>query len=228
MDGLYTNTDTITNTQANTDSNTNIDTPTKAFIVDEIKTLRIAAADLPVSIQAMHWGQVKLYAYLYAVEQDLSSIVTQLSYYHLDSGELTELQQTFSFSELQAFFERKAVRFLQWTEQKLQWRAKRNQSIRTMAFPYGEFRGGQRAFSVSSYRAMAAAQQLFVQAPTGIGKTIGSLFPAIKAIAEGVHEKVFFLTAKTSGRAVAEHALDDMRSSGLQLKSVTLTAKENI
>ena len=197
-------------------------------IIDEIKTLRVEVSQLPVSVKTSHWGQAKIYAYLYAVDNNLDRAVVQISYYHLDSGEMDEIQQTFFLPELKVFFENCALRFLQWLEKVQRWRVSRNQSIRHMAFPYGEFRDGQRSFSVSSYRAMASAGQLFVQAPTGIGKTIGSLFPAIKAIAEGHHEKVFFLTAKTSGRAVAEKSLADMQEKGLLLKTVTLTAKEKI
>jgi Rad3-related DNA helicase len=109
----------------------------------------------------------------------------------------------------------------------LRWRAERNASIEDARFPYGEFRPGQRSLAVSCFRAFAAQRNLVLQAPTGIGKTAGVLFPAIKSLPAG-RDKVFFLTAKTIGRQVAESTLDDMRGAGLRLRSVSLTAKDKI
>lgn len=197
-------------------------------VIDEIKTLRVPISELPASVQAQHWGQVKLYGYLYSLEHDLAGITAQLSYLNLDSGECTEQQQYFDRGELQTFFESLGQRYLRRMAQVLAWRECRDQSINALDFPYGDFRRGQRSFAVSSYRAMAGANQLLVQAPTGTGKTVGTLFPGLKAMAGGHHQKLFFLTAKTSGREVAEQTLTDMGARGLRLKTVSLTAKAKI
>jgi len=201
---------------------------TTPVVIDEIKTLRVPISDLPASVQVQHWGQVKLYGFLYAAAQGLPGITAQLSYLNLDSGHCTELQQHFDRVELQDFFESLAQRYLRRMAQVLAWRRHRDQSIHSLDFPYGDFRPGQRSFAVSSYRAMAGANQLLVQAPTGTGKTVGTLFPGLKAMAGGHHQKLFFLTAKTSGREVAEQTLADMGARGLRLKTVTLTAKAKI
>lgn len=197
-------------------------------IIDEIKTLKMPVADLPPSQQALHWGQAKIYGWLYALEKDLDQITVQLSYYHLDTNEVTEFQEHYSATELQEFFEDLAARYLRWLDKIQAWRVIRDASINELTFPYGNFRPGQREFAVNSYRSMVSGQQLFVQAPTGVGKTVGTLFPAVKAMGEGHHQKVFFLTAKTVGRSIAEATLADMSSAGMQLKSVTLTAKDKI
>ena len=197
-------------------------------IIDEIKTLKVPVEDLPLSQQDLHFGQAKIYGWLYARERDLDEITVQVSYYHLETNEVAEFQEHYTAEELQAFFEDLATRYLKWLDKIQSWRAIRDASINELGFPYGDFREGQRQFAVNSYRSMASGQQLFVQAPTGIGKTVGTLFPAVKAMGEGYHEKVFFLTAKTVGRTIAESTLSDMSSAGMQLKSVTLTAKEKV
>ncbi|MFT5693369.1 MAG: DNA excision repair protein ERCC-2 [Oceanicoccus sp.] len=197
-------------------------------IVDEIKTLRIDVDELPVSVQNMHWCQVKVYGWLYAAEKNLANIDLQLSYFDLDTNDVREFRQHFDTEELKFFFENIASRYLRWMEKIQLWRKERNAHINDLVFPYGDFREGQRTFSVNAYRAMVAGQSLFLQAPTGIGKTVGSLFPAIKAMGLGYHEKMFFLTAKTVGRSVAEASLSDLSAAGMKLKSVTLTAKDKI
>ena len=87
---------------------------------------------------------------------------------------------------------------------------------------------GQRDLAVAAYRVMANGGRLFLAAPTGIGKTISVLFPAVKALGENKVERIFYLTARTVGRAIAEKALVDLRQSGLKLRSVTLTAKQKV
>jgi DNA excision repair protein ERCC-2 len=113
-------------------------------------------------------------------------------------------------------------------EQVQAWLERRDQSIQQFEFPYPGYRQGQRELAVAVYKTIRQKGRLFAQAPTGIGKTIATLFPAVKAVGLGLVTKIFYLTAKTPGRTVAEKALDDMRQAGLQFKSVTLTAKEKI
>lgn len=105
---------------------------------------------------------------------------------------------------------------------------RRDQSIQQLEFPYAEYRAGQRDMAVAVYKAIRDSDRLYVQSPTGVGKTIAALFPAVKSVGQGLAAKIFYLTAKTTGRSVAEKALDDMREAGLQFKSMTLTAKEKI
>lgn len=195
--------------------------------IEEIKTttqdLRLVTADNP-----LHWGQVQCYAYLYARQYSLTELQVQLTYYHLDSQETVTFRRSFTFPQLESFFTDLVTTYLDWMRQVKTWREQRDRSIQQLDFPYAAYRAGQRDLAVAVYRAIHKNEQLFIQAPTGIGKTIATLFPAVKAISPGLVAKIFYLTAKTPGRRVAEQALDDMRQAGLRLKSVTLTAKEKI
>jgi len=197
-------------------------------VIDEIKTLKIDVTDIPANQSDMHWAQAKIYAWMYLNEKQLETITVQLSYYQLDSGHVTELCEEYSANELEQFFTGLANLYLQWMERIRGWQLVRDQSIRNLQFPFQDFRQGQRTFAVNSYRNMAAGQQLFIQGPTGTGKTIGTLFPAIKALGEGLHGKVFFLTAKTVGRVVAEKTFHDLGKDALKIKSLTITAKDKI
>jgi len=131
-------------------------------------------------------------------------------------------------AELETFFRDLITRYLDWFRKVQAWLARRDQSIHQLEFPYMDYRQGQRDMAVAVYQAIRAKEHLYVQSPTGVGKTIATLFPALKAIGRGLADKIFYLTAKTSGRLVAEKALDDMRQAGLYVRSVTLTAKEKI
>jgi Rad3-related DNA helicase len=197
-------------------------------VIDEIKTLKIDVEDIPVNQRDMHWAQAKIYAWMYLNEEQLDNITVQLSYYQLDTGHVTEIKEDYSANELQQFFTHLANLYLQWMERVKSWQLVRDQSIKNMQFPFQDFRQGQRTFAVNSYRNMAAGQQMFIQGPTGTGKTIGTLFPAIKALGEGHHGKVFFLTAKTVGRVVAEKTIREMAKDNLKIKSLTITAKDKI
>ena len=195
--------------------------------LEEIKTttqdLHLINSDNP-----LHWGQAQCYAYLYARQHGLAELQVQLTYYHLDSQETVTFRRSFTLPQLESFFTDLVTTYLGWMRQVQAWHEGRDQSIQQLDFPYVAYRAGQRDLAVAVYRAIQKNEPLFVQAPTGIGKTIATLFPAVKAIGAGLVAKIFYLTAKTPGRLVAEQALDDMRQAGLRLKSVTLTAKEKI
>src|SRR5439155_20338216 len=124
----------------------------------------------------------------------------RLTYLELDSGEVTEFCEEATLEELGEFFERVTSVYIEWAERQQEWIAERDRSVTSLAFPHAEYRQGQRALAVAAYRTMANGTKLFAEAPTGIGKTISVLFPAIKAMGEGHIEKIFFLTAKTTGR----------------------------
>ncbi|MBW2539038.1 MAG: ATP-dependent DNA helicase [Deltaproteobacteria bacterium] len=197
-------------------------------IVDEIKTTTRTLDFFKHHENTRHWGQVKLYAYIYAVEQGLDEIETQLTYYQMDTGETLEINRSFVTDELKTFFQEIIARYLEWADAMANWHQLRDQSIRTIGFPFNAFRPGQRKMAVEVYRTIKNNSHLIVQAATGIGKTMAALFPSVKAIAEGLHSKIFYLTARTTGQAAAEKALDELRIRGLRMKSLTLTAKDKI
>ena len=194
-------------------------------LLEEIKTVqggwdRVA--------DPLHWAQAKIYGFIYAQANALEHITIQLTYLNLDTGEVTELRDRSSLAELSAFFEKATAIYLEWLRAHYNWCRQRDESIRSVAFPFPDYRPGQRELAVAAYRALARGGRLFLEAPTGIGKTISVLFPTIKALGEGKLERIFYLTARTSGRAVAQKALADLRQAGLHLRTLTLIAKEKI
>ncbi len=193
--------------------------------LEEIKTVAGAWA---AQANPLHWAQGKIYAFIYAYQKDLSGLDLRLTYLDLDTDLVTEFHERFSRAELATFFARVTSEYLEWARAQFDWCRDRDASIATLAFPFAAYRPGQRRFAVAVYRALARAGTLFAEAPTGIGKTVSVLFPAMKALGERRISKVFYLTARTTGRAVAEKALADLRHAGLRCRSVTLTAKDKI
>jgi DNA excision repair protein ERCC-2 len=202
-------------------------------IIEEIKTTTLSLDLVSEEHNRLHWAQAQCYAYMYAHQHNLSGVSIHLTYYHLDSGERSSqkektFERHFILAELQTFFRDLITPYLDWFRKIHAWQARRNQSIQQLGFPYDDYRPGQRDMAVAVYKAIRANDRLYVQSPTGVGKTIATLFPAVKALGQGLAAKIFYLTAKTPGRLVAERALDDMRQANLHFKSVTLTAKEKI
>lgn len=197
-------------------------------IIDEIKTTTAQLEAIDEFYNHLHMAQVKCYAFIYASLNGLSDIGVQLTYYHMETGETKKLLKYMSFKELELFFSDLIGRYIKWMSMLKRWQMKRNSSIKALEFPFSSYRKGQRELAVSAYRAIRDGSKLFVQAPTGIGKTISVLFPAVKALGEGVTSKVFYLTARTTTRLAAEDAFERMREAGLCIKTLTLTAKEKI
>lgn len=197
-------------------------------VIDEIKTTTMSLGEITVENQPLHWGQAKVYAYIFATQHGLECIAVQLTYLNLDTLETLELRQEYEIAELEPFFGDLVSRYLAWARTMNEWRAVRDASIVGLAFPFTDYRAGQRAFAVGVYRAIADGVNLFAQAPTGIGKTVATLFPALKALGGGLVAKIFYLTAKTVGRNVAEDTLKTLAGIGLRCKVLTLTAKEKI
>ncbi len=196
--------------------------------IDEIKTTTLPLEELEADGCSVHWAQAKCYAFMLATQDGLAEIDVQLTYVNADTEETRIFLRVFPFDELCAFFEALVQSYLDWARMSAAWSKLRDASIRTLRFPFAQYRAGQRALTAAAYRAFRDEKRLFAQAPTGIGKTMSALFPAVKALGEGMCEKLFYLTAKTITRAVAREALFRLREGGLQLKSVTLTAKEKI
>ena len=194
-------------------------------LIEEIKTVQgrwNGVAD------PLHWAQAKIYGFIYAREHAREQITLRLAYLDLETGKVTEFLERASFDDLSAFFDAAITIYLEWIREQQQWRRTRDQSILPLEFPFQQYRPGQREIAVAVYRAVTRQRKLYVEAPTGIGKTMAVLFPALKAMAEGKVDRVFYLTARTTARAVAEKALADLRESGLRARTLTLTAKDKL
>jgi len=194
-------------------------------LLEEIKTVQRGPVH---EADPLHWAQARLYGYIYAQDHSLQGIALLLTYLDLETGELTEFRERYSFADLSAFFEGAVAIYLGWVRERFQWCQQRDETVRKLAFPFGDYRPGQRELAVAAYRVLARGGRLYLEAPTGIGKTISVLFPAVKALGEGKLERIFYLTARTLGRAVALKAFADLRQAGLRLRTLTLTAKEKL
>ncbi len=199
-----------------------------AYIVEEIKTTALPVELIGEEFDPAHWGQAKCYAHIFGVQNDLSEVTIQLTYFNLDSHQSKSFSQTFQLAELADFVNDLIAHYAEWANLKAEWMKTRDDSIKLLQFPFQAYRPGQRQLAVAAYRAIAGHTRLFVQAPTGVGKTISVLFPAIKAMGEGLNAKIFYLTARTTTRLAAEEAVARMRGGGLRLKTLTLTAKDKI
>jgi Rad3-related DNA helicase len=196
--------------------------------IDEIKTTNAQLNDIDDNYNPLHLAQAKCYAYIYSIQNDLDTINIQLTYYQIDNDEIKYLRYTYSIDELKAFFEDLLKKFYNWAMISYSWIKERNSSIEKIDFPYKNYRKGQRKLAVAVYRTIEREKKLFVQAPTGIGKTISTIFPAIKAMREGMTSKIFYLTAKTIAGTVADETFMMLRDKGLRIKTLVITAKEKI
>jgi DNA excision repair protein ERCC-2 len=201
---------------------------TERVTIEEIKTTTRELAYYDREENPVHWGQAKSYGYLYAIENGLDDLDIQLTYYQLDSGETRQFKRRYATPALKVFFEDLVAQYLKWAHTLSQWHQLRDKSTRRLEFPYDAYRPGQRRMAVEVYRTIQNHDQLIVQAATGIGKTMAAIFPALKTLPETFSPKIFYLTARTTGRTVAEKALDLLRSKGLKVKSLSLTAKDKI
>ncbi len=194
-------------------------------LVEEIKTLQ---GRWDGTANPLHWAQARIYGFLYSRERALERLALRLTYLHLETGEVTEFNEDCTFPELSAFFQNAVSVYLGWVRDRFHWCQQRDESIRNLGFTFPSYRPGQRELAVAAYRTLARGGRLFLEAPTGIGKTVSVLFPAVKALGEAKLERLFYLTARTIGRAVAEKAFNDLRQAGARLRTLTLTAREKI
>lgn len=196
--------------------------------IHEIKTTTLPLEQVDHDHNPQHWAQAKCYAYMFGASEMLEPSGVFLTYYQLETGEEKTFRDYYSLAALEEFFLPMVRAHLEWQELMKGWQMTRDQSTVGLEFPYGSFREGQKQFMDKVYSSIENGNMLFTQAPTGTGKTIAALYPAVKALGGGLASKIFYLTAKTTTRSLAEKAVGDMRLKGLRIKSLTLTAKEKI
>lgn len=194
--------------------------------IDEIKGVYMKLEHLEAPI-GVHRAQAMCYAYIYALQHDLEHIGVQMTYCNLDTEDIRYFRESFEFAELADWFERLIGEYKKWADFQYAWRILRQESIKGLEFPY-VYRTGQKELAAGVYRTIHRKKLLFIQAPTGVGKTISTIFPAVKAVGEGLGDKIFYLTAKTITGTVAREAFELLRSKGYQAKVVQITAKEKL
>ena len=196
--------------------------------IDEIKSTSMPLEKVTEETHPVHWAQAILYAYIYAKDHDLTEMHIQLTYVQVRTGEEKRFQRIMEREELESFVLDVVSRYASYARLRLALREKRNASAKALAFPFKEYRQGQRKLAGSVYKTIREKKTLFAKASTGIGKTISTIFPAVKAVGEGHVERIFYLTAKTITRTAAEEAFRLLQKSKLEIVVVTITAKEKI
>ena len=195
-------------------------------MVDEIKGV-LRELDRVQEPAGIHLAQAKCYASMVVEQEGLDEIGVQMTYCQMETEEVKRFQYSYQSNELKTWFDEIIRQYEKWAKFQIEWRKARNTSIKGIEFPF-PYRKGQRNLAVSVYRTILRKKKLFIQAPTGVGKTISTVFPAVKAVGEELGEKIFYLTAKTITRTVAEQAFETLREQNLKFKVITLTAKEKI
>lgn len=207
------------------------------------ESLEIIAEDIKVTIDEIkgtyrnldkitkpvpeHLAQAKMYAFIYATQQNLKTIHVRMTYCNIETEEVRYFYEEYTIHEITKWFEDVMAEYQKWADYESKWRMLRQQSIKEMQFPF-EYREGQKQLVSYVYQTIHHKKKLFIEAPTGVGKTISTVYPSIKAMSEGMGDKLFYLTAKTITRTVAENTFSLLRERGLKFKSVILTAKEKI
>ncbi|WP_038818660.1 DEAD/DEAH box helicase, partial [Pseudomonas syringae] len=183
---------------------------------------------MPANHRQLHWAQVKVYGWLLCQRLQLEEVTLALVYFNIVSEQETLIREPFSAVTLQRFFKQQCTIFLGWARQELAHTQALHQTLGRLKFPHASFRTGQRALAESVYKAVSTGCCLMAQAPTGIGKTVGTLFPLLKAAPVQKLDKIFFLTAKTPGRRLALDALEVIRHSApeLRLRVLELVARD--
>lgn len=200
-----------------------------AFLIDEIKSTTRPLESLGEEDRPLHWAQAKCYGYFCCKDENIEGIDIQLTYVNLDEEALTKkFKKHFTFEELEEFYRGLLLRYLEFSKMLVENRKDRDLSLSGLEFPYEEYRPGQRKMSVGVYQAIEEGIKLFVEAPTGIGKTISTIYPSLISMSSLGVEKIFYLTARTSTQREAISALKLLREISLHLKSLVITAKEKI
>lgn len=176
---------------------------------------------------SIHLAQAKCYAYIYALQKKLNEIRVRMTYCNIDTEEIKYFHYDFLMEELASWFHEVMEQYSKWADFTFEWKCIRQRSVKDMQFPFS-YREGQKELVTYVYQTVYHKRKLFIEAPTGVGKTISTVFPSVKAVGEGMGEKIFYLTAKTITRTVADDTFQLLRDYGLRFKTVILTAKEKI
>ncbi len=195
-------------------------------VIDEIKGTYADVSRMKAPVM-VHLAQAKCYAYIYAKQNSLPFIRVRMTYCNIETEELQYFFRDYRLQDLEKWFEGLMKSYQKWADYEVEWKEKRQQSIRQIDFPF-PYREGQKELITYVYQTLYHKRKLFIEAPTGVGKTLSTVFPSVKAVGEGMAEKLFYLTAKTITRTVAEEAFSILRERGLLFKTVILTARDKI
>lgn len=196
------------------------------IVIDEIKGVYRELSTIKEAVP-VHLAQAKCYAYIYSLQNQLDKIGVRMTYCNIETENIIYFDETYSFKEIEKWFFHLTEEFSKWAAFEYEWSFQRNAKIKELQFPF-DYRPGQRDLVTGVYRTIIRDKKLFIEAPTGVGKTVSTVFPAVKAMGEGFLTKIFYLTAKTITRTVAEETFSILKQQGLLFKVVTITAKDKV
>ncbi len=197
-------------------------------VLEEIKSITKDPEAIIGHSYLLWWGQAKIYGAIYCQQQDLEGLDIQLVLYHLERHEEIDKKQYFSSEELQKFLETVIARYYNWAAKLSARQQARDKSLERLVFPYHSYRKGQREMAVEVYHMIRDSGHLLVQAPTGIGKTLAAIFPALKALGNDLADRIFYLTARTTGKMIAAQTAAILAENDLDCRFIVLTSKERI
>jgi len=197
-------------------------------LLEEIKTCRVEREMIPPAVEAMHWSQLMLYGGLLCHNQDVDSVMLVLTYFHVESGIEWQRREPVGRLPLLEFLQETVASMHKWLLLQRDWQQRRNASLSALDWPFSSFRDSQRSMAETVYKCIATSGSALLEAPTGTGKTAAALFPALKAMGAGKHERIVFATSRTVGRRAAEQGLRQMEQAGAVLRRLSLSAKESI
>lgn len=200
----------------------------KDVYIEEIKSTMKSLILIDEDYNELHWAQAKFYAYIYSKQNTLNNIKVRLSYFNLETEEVKSFDREFNIEDLESFVFEIINEYKKWVLLKSELLTIRNESIKSLKFPFDNYRKGQKELAIACFNTIKEKAILFAQAPTGIGKTISTIFPAVKSLGESRGDRIVYLTAKTITRTVAEESVKKLKDKSLKCKSITLTAKEKI
>ena len=200
------------------------------IIIDEIKTVSTPIEQIDENYNKAHWAQGCFYGYIVCHKEQLQQITIQLTYYNIDTDEIKKISKIFKLQELEIIVSDTLKAYRKWALMSYNWKEKRNTSLQQLTFPFEQYRAGQRSLAVAVYNTIKNNDRLFACAPTGIGKTMSTIFPSLKAMGENLTDKVFYLTAKTVTAAAATNAISILydKKTDLRLKTLNITAKDKV
>ena len=201
-------------------------TPHGDVTIDEIKTMQSDVTKLKEPVY-VHKAQALVYGYIYLIKHNLDSINIQMTYCNTETEKIVRFTENYDKDRISAWFLKLVNDFKRWMDYVFDERQLRNDSIHKLSFPF-EYREGQKKLVASVYKSIEQERTLYIQAPTGVGKTISTVYPSVQACGRGLADKIFYLTSKTITRTVAEEAYSILRDKGLHFTTVTLTAKDKI
>lgn len=195
-------------------------------VLIEIKTTITPLDALLETDNPAYHAQMQIYAYIYCLQNSLQKLCCRLVYCNLETKKTRGFTKTYSFAELEALFNGYILPHTQLLDIEAQQLHARNQSAAMLAFPFPSYRENQRALAGQAYTCLARKGILFAAAPTGTGKTISTLFPAVKAQGEGLLDKIFYLTAKNETALAALSGFRLLQNQGFTGRALALYAKE--